>query len=295
MYSRPFYITKNEWNNTFSFKKRQNKKIYVTSLKKINSFDEIKLGKEIVFEDFDENWVLRSCKWLENFYEMDFWKIKNPPSPLYQGEKVNYKKLYLFDNHNHAYFFWYKAKVDWIIWDNSVLIHIDEHSDLRDPWVYLQKNDLNNLEKIFDYTNHTLNVWNYIIPAKKDKIIWEIIQIRSEVELLVFSKKLKNQNFFPVISNEVEKSFKESNNNLITNNDTNKEQISPLQSKWQSSIILNLDLDFFEPNLDYIDYNLKKEVIIELTKKASLITVATSPFFIDQDLALKVFKDLFKK
>jgi hypothetical protein len=61
----------------------------------------------------------------------------------------------------------------------------------------------------------------------------------------------------------------------------------------QNSIILNLDLDFFQPKLDYIDYNLKKEVIQKLIKKASLITIATSPFFIDQDLALKIMKDLF--
>ncbi|MDR0771974.1 MAG: hypothetical protein LBF15_02780 [Candidatus Peribacteria bacterium] len=58
-------------------------------------------------------------------------------------------------------------------------------------------------------------------------------------------------------------------------------------------IILNLDLDFFEPNLDYIDYDLKKKFILEVADKADLITVATSPFFINQELALKVFKDIF--
>jgi len=56
---------------------------------------------------------------------------------------------------------------------------------------------------------------------------------------------------------------------------------------------LNLDLDFFQPDLDFIDYNLKKKVILDIAKKASVITVSTSPFFIDQCLAVKVFKDLF--
>jgi hypothetical protein len=45
--------------------------------------------------------------------------------------------------------------------------------------------------------------------------------------------------------------------------------------------------------LDFIDYELKKKVILDITKKATVITVATSPFFIDQNLAIKVFKDLF--
>jgi hypothetical protein len=58
-------------------------------------------------------------------------------------------------------------------------------------------------------------------------------------------------------------------------------------------VVLNLDLDFFQPDLDYIDYELKKKVILDIAKKADIITVSTSPFFIDQNLAVKVFKDIF--
>jgi hypothetical protein len=57
--------------------------------------------------------------------------------------------------------------------------------------------------------------------------------------------------------------------------------------------ILNLDLDFFQPDLDFIDYKLKKKVVLDAAKKANVITVATSPFFINQQLAIKVFKDIF--
>jgi hypothetical protein len=61
----------------------------------------------------------------------------------------------------------------------------------------------------------------------------------------------------------------------------------------KQSIILNLDLDFFEPELDYIDYELKKQVILDIAKNADLITVCTSPYFINQEMALEVFRDLF--
>jgi hypothetical protein len=54
-----------------------------------------------------------------------------------------------------------------------------------------------------------------------------------------------------------------------------------------------LDLDFFEPKLDYINYDLKKKVILDIARKAKVITIATSPFFINQELALKIFKDIF--
>lgn len=60
-------------------------------------------------------------------------------------------------------------------------------------------------------------------------------------------------------------------------------------------IILNLDLDFFQPELDFIDYDLKKKAVLDAADKASIITVATSPFFINQDLAIQVFKDIFQE
>ncbi len=235
MYSSPFYITNPVWNNAFSFEKRENKKLYVPSLIKAISFDKIQLWKEVVFEDFDFDDKLQSCFWLQNFYEFDY----------------NWIPLYLFDNHNHAYFFWHKAKIEWYIGNNSILYHIDEHADTRDPWIYLERSDLNDIQKIFNYTNYTLNVGNYIVPSVKDWLVKEIVQIRSEIELN--SVKIK---------------------------------------EWHE-IILNLDLDFFQPELDFIDCNLKKKVVQNLVKKASVITVATSPFFIDQKLALEVFKDLF--
>jgi len=69
----------------------------------------------------------------------------------------------------------------------------------------------------------------------------------------------------------------------------------PLEGAKKNGIILNLDLDFFQPDLDFIDYELKKKVILDIAEKADVITVSTSPFFIDQKLAIKVFKDLFYK
>ncbi len=58
--------------------------------------------------------------------------------------------------------------------------------------------------------------------------------------------------------------------------------------------ILNIDLDFFAPELDYIDFNKAKHFISEHAKTASLITIATSPFFIDQERALKILRKLYE-
>jgi hypothetical protein len=45
--------------------------------------------------------------------------------------------------------------------------------------------------------------------------------------------------------------------------------------------------------MDYISYNLKRDFILRIAKKSRLITIATSPYFIDQKRALEVLRDLF--
>ena len=242
MYSKPFYITENIGNNSLSFEKRENPKLYVPNLIKISNFSKIKLLKEnperITFQDFWFDDKLSTNFWLENFYEIEYF----------------WKKIYLFDNHNHALYFWYLTKNQWKITSWATLYHIDEHADYRDPKMDLEKTDL---KSIFEYTNFSkINVGNYIIPAEREGLVWKTVQIRN------------TQNLEDYLENKKDK---------------------------ENNIILNLDLDFFQPDLDFIDYELKKKVVLDIAKKADVITISTSPFFIDQELALKVFKDLFYK
>ena len=241
MYKKPFYLTEPVWNNAFSYEKRENNKLYIPNLIQIDNFDEIKLQKnkeKIAFEDFWFDDKLSTNYGLENFYKIN----------------LNGKDIYLFDNHNHAFYFWYLARQEGVIWDKNILIHIDEHADTRDNNKHLLKPDSKDLEKVFNFTNNVLNVGDYIIPAKEEWIIWDIVQIRNTSNLEDY---LKNRN------------------------------------KYNNNIILNLDLDFFQPDLDFIDYELKKKVVLDAASKANIITISTSPFFIKQDLAIKVFKDIF--
>ncbi len=260
MYKKWFYINKEIGNNTFSFKERKSKKLWVPKLIEIDSFDEIKLQEDkgkIAFEDFGFDDELSTNYWLKNFYEI----LPSPhPSPLGEREQIT-APIYLFDNHNHALYFWFLARDLNIIQEkNNILYHIDEHADSRDPEIELEKTDI---KSIFEYTNFSkINVWNYIVPAEKQGLIWKTIQIRNTLNL----EDYLNSPIIPFVKGDEE-----------------------------SNIILNLDLDFFQPDLDFIDYELKKKVVLDIAKKASIITVSTSPFFIDQKLAIKVFKDLFWK
>lgn len=61
-----------------------------------------------------------------------------------------------------------------------------------------------------------------------------------------------------------------------------------------SDIILNIDLDFFAPEVNLISLEDKINLIFKSANSAKLITLATSPGFIDQTLAIKIAQLLFK-
>lgn len=261
MYKEWFYIKDKVGNNAFSYDKRKNKKLYVPNIIE-SSINEIELKDDfdkIAFEDFWFDWKISTNYGLKNFYKIK-WK---------------WKEIVLVDNHNHVFYFWYEARKKWIIGDNNILVHIDEHADTRDPEEYLLKPDSFDLEKIFEFTNYKLNVWNYIIPAQREWIVWEVIQIRNQSNLDDYLKRISPINWDPRYS-------------TLKNNCWDTHFWCP-----EESVILNLDLDFFQRDLDYIDYRLKKKVILDAASRAKVITVSTSPFFIDQKYAIKVFKDIF--
>ena len=57
--------------------------------------------------------------------------------------------------------------------------------------------------------------------------------------------------------------------------------------------IANIDLDFFAPEMDYIDRAKSLPFVRNIARSARLITVATSPVFVSQTRALEVFSEIF--
>ena len=161
MYQTSFYLTEPVGNNAFSYEKRANKLLYVPSVIE-GTFSDLKQGNEIVFEDFDEKNILRSCAGLRSFVRMEW---KGIP-------------MIVFDNHNHALYFWYEAQSYGTIGTKNTLVHIDEHSDL---WKNENEIKERNLESVFHFTNYSCNVGNYIQPAIREGIIEKALRIEDTV------------------------------------------------------------------------------------------------------------------
>lgn len=166
--------------------------------------------------------------------------------------------MIVFDNHHYALYFWYEARSRGLLGRGNTLIHIDQHSDLWD-----NTNDIPPLHswrgvggevEILRFVHEQCTVANYIQPAIRHGLIERVVRIEGE--------------------NDIEK---------YRNYETEPDE----------SLILNLDLDFFARELDYIDFNKKKQIILTFARKARLITIATSPFFIDQDRAIEYLRKVF--
>ena len=63
-------------------------------------------------------------------------------------------------------------------------------------------------------------------------------------------------------------------------------------AKPKAPFILNIDLDFWAPDMNYIDQDWSLEKTRNLMREADLITIATSPFFIEPERALQVLHKL---
>lgn len=223
-----FYIEKQIGNNIFSFEERENKKIFVPKLIDGN-LDDVFVGDKIVFNEIDEGTEIKAIG-LKNLVRY----------------KLGNKDIYIFDNHNHAFYFWVKSLKENYFNKGSLLVHIDQHKDTREPSNY--DVDIDNLSDVFRYTNEVLNVGSFIKPALNKNIFKDVVIIDSSYGF---------------------------------DFDTNCE------------FVLDIDLDIFSKDMDYIPYSKKIDKIRHLINKSRTITIATSPYFINQDYAIKVLKEIF--
>jgi hypothetical protein len=232
-YEKAIWLSEQKGNNAFSFELRgADPKLFIPALRE-GRFEDLSLGREVVFEDVDGHGILQSCTGLE-FLLRTQWR--GVPTIV-------------MDNHNHAFYFWVEAVLQGRLGRGATLVHVDQHKDMRRPET-LFEGELN-LEAIFDYTHRGLNVGNYIVPAVELGVVGERIMITGASDLdLPEGLGVKNK-------------------------------------------ILNVDLDFFVDEME-VDFEKARALILAHLATANLVTIATSPFFMDQKKALSVLSSLVK-
>ncbi|MGB5823786.1 MAG: UPF0489 family protein [Proteocatella sp.] len=247
-YEKPTSITWPISNNKFSFKERKNKEIHIPGIVEGN-IGNIEEGKGFAFIEIDEYGKEVCCKGLKEFIK--------------QTDKLEY----VFDNHNHAFYFSYelhyktKLKYDFI--------HIDQHKDLREApleFDIYRKNILESRKKITDeYAKLNLKI-------EIEKLTGEELDL--SVAYLYTNTVLNVGNFIkPMINMGMIDKF------YCIDSQYSMDEI--IGYDCSRNYILDLDLDFFSKDMDYIKEAQKLEIIQKLMQKSNLTLIATSPYFIE--------------
>ncbi len=109
-------------------------------------------------------------------------------------------------------------------------------------------------QEVFDFTQYSCNVGNFIQPALQSGLI-------SGVELITTEYKLLHL---------------DTSDNVLE----------------QEEYILDIDLDFWHPDMSIEYFDKTIEQVRKLLYHAKYITIATSPYFLDQELALILCKKI---
>ncbi|MDF2379516.1 MAG: UPF0489 family protein [Candidatus Gracilibacteria bacterium] len=232
----PYYCTgllldKGIGNNSFSLdRKPQRSPLRITPLMK-GSFGDLQVSDQITFHDFDEDkWV--ECSGLEKALLCLDYEIP----------------IYVFDNHNHAFYGWCEGLMAGWFQKGATLVHVDAHYDDAVP-PNIEVN-IDDLKDVFRYTNEVLQIATFINPALE-------LGIFDEVRNYVESKEFG---------------------------------VASLELGEQKQIVLDIDLDVFCTEMSHVEFEQKMEVIRKYLPQTKLITMATSPFFIDQEKAIRMAK-----
>lgn len=256
LYSMTFYNTwiwlvDPVWNNAVSYTER----MALGSQGKLYipalrewTLKDLSLWENIVFEEVDHANTLTSCTWLSSLLKL----------------QALWKTIYITDNHNHALYFWYDALSHGLISPGATLLHVDQHADMNEPISYYNSESklwplTYDLQSVATYVNTQTQIASFIQPALHAGLVKESVQIRSESKLQEITEdiKLKTKNQKDIVDFE----------------------------SWVLSYIVDIDLDFFAHETDV---HSKIVLLQKLITSASVVTIATSPFFLDQKYALEL-------
>lgn len=132
------------------------------------------------------------------------------------------------------------------------LIHIDQHSDLNTPRAPIDISRRYDLDYLWRYTNFECQISSFIKPFAKLYPQLDFAWIKSELQLL-------------------------------------ESQVSSLKSR---VFILDIDLDFRAPEMSIVNFDKTITLTRQLIAQADLVTIASSPLFIDQQYALDILHKL---
>ena len=264
-------------NNAFAYEQRKHTdpdpKLRLPEIKQVTSLDEIALGTLPTFTELDDHDKVITYTGLQHIYHIPFctdtWQCVLPSigissMDVKNGDVKNYVPtgntipIHIFDNHNYALYFWAQQRAN----DTNTyrVIHIDQHSDLGTPPESLPS-------VCTDVLPYVPTAWNDI--SHYTTHICNVGNfIRPALDAGIISDCIRIKNQYDL-------------------------EHFPIHTLW-TKYILDIDLDFRAPAMG-TNLTISIPLVQSLMREASLITIASSPYFLDQAYALELLSKLFIK
>ena len=191
--------------------------------------------------------------------------------------QVKQVPIYIIDNHNHALYCWYREFLAGRFQKWIKLIHIDQHSDMKEPVWWIDSDRENDLWYIAQYTNEVCTIADFIEPALRSGLVGECVQVRTESGLLEYvipSPFVSTPNLPPFGSP------------LLIRRDKKEDRFS---TQWQG-YILDIDVDFWAVEMGIVEFDRTIKKTRALVQGACVVTIATSPHFMNQKRAVEIVK-----
>lgn len=95
------------------------------------------------------------------------------------------RRVYVFDNHNYALAYWIESAIDGLLPHTGArLVHVDQHSDLRPNDALLPPIASLDAGSAFAWAHERCQVGNYIVPALRSGFVGDMLRMESESVLL---------------------------------------------------------------------------------------------------------------
>ena len=197
---------------------------------------------------------------------------------------------------------WIADTIDWIfedleIWDNTVFREMKNWKVVEYKWLknFIHIKNEDQSIYIFDNHNHALKYWIDEYKQWNIPFWFDLIHIdqhtdmnSSEYELDLENPNLNVYNVWNFIQPAI-KSW------LINHVEQVNTEYKLLNYEIKrNNLIIDIDLDFRAPEMSIEKYGDTINKAMNLISKSRVVTIATSPYFLDQNTAIKICKDLLQ-
>lgn len=195
---------------------------------------------------------------------------------------------------------WIADTIEWSldnleIWENTVFREMKNWKVVEYKWLkhLIHIKNSNQSIYIFDNHNHSLKYWIDEYKQWNIPFWFDLIHIdqHTDMNLSEFELDLNNPNLDVYnVWNFIQPAIKSWLINHVEQINTEYKLLN-FQTN-EKDLILDIDLDFRAPEMSIEKYSETIGKVKNLISKSRVVTIATSPYFLNQEYAIKVCKEL---